>query len=68
MTGKWPLKPPTKASLVFFVLLSQSLVIFRSKLHHLTAERRLLAQRLCDRYAEALSEESGAGGVGGDPK
>ncbi|CAL1138654.1 unnamed protein product [Cladocopium goreaui] len=31
--------------------------VVRSKLHHLTSERRNLAQRLCDGYAEALSEE-----------
>ena len=36
---------------------SATVGFFRSKLQHLTPERRNLAQRLCDGYAEALSEE-----------
>ena len=39
----------------------------RSKLHHLTTDRRKLAQRLCDGYAEALSKVPawGIDGIGG---
>jgi hypothetical protein len=49
---------------------SATVGFFRSKLQHLTPERRNLAQRLCDGYAEALSEEGARlgekGGLLGD--